>query len=195
MSRVILVVGPTCSGKTTFTNMLLNNDESRGVFCNVISTTTRAKRIGEVDGKDYHFIEHGTFEHGISKGDFIEHETINNHYYGSHTADWINILENGANIIKVIDVKAAKKLQENGYQGVFSPADVAVIYLDVTNEKMLEELNKRNTAPEEIQLRRHEKLMCDSYKNQADYVIKNFKTSLESTFAIFQTIIHELSKN
>ncbi len=194
MSKIILVVGPTCSGKTTFTNMFLNSDESRGVFCNVISTTTRPKRTGEVDAKDYHFIERGTFEYGISKGDFIEHEMINNQYYGSHTADWINILENGAKIIKVIDVKAAKKLQENGYPGVFSPADVSVIYLDVATEKMLEELNKRNTSSEEILLRRHEKMLCDSYKNHADYVIKNFNTPLESTFNIFKTIILELSK-
>lgn len=72
-----VIVGPTCSGKTTLQKALF----LRG-FVKVITTTTREPRPGECQGVDYNFVTREEFKTLITNGDLYEHEEFQGNYYG-----------------------------------------------------------------------------------------------------------------
>lgn len=72
-----VIVGPTCSGKTTLQKLL----SERG-FVKVVTTTTRAPRPGERQGLDYHFITKEVFDSFVAEDLFYEHETFRGNSYG-----------------------------------------------------------------------------------------------------------------
>ena len=76
---LMVLTGPSGSGKTTLSLRLLN--EIEGVR-KVITTTTRAPRMGEVDGIDYHFQTPEKFADGLEKNAYVEHAKVYDHYYG-----------------------------------------------------------------------------------------------------------------
>lgn len=78
MKFLTIIVGPTCSGKTTLANRLVTE---RG-YAKCITTTTREVRDGEVDGVDYHFISVDDFTQGVHNDEFVEHEMYGTNFYG-----------------------------------------------------------------------------------------------------------------
>ena len=78
MRRLILLVGPTCTGKSTLEKSL----NSRGVP-SVVSYTTRAPRTGEVQGKDYNFLSVEEVEILEAEGKVIQKVCFGGNYYGS----------------------------------------------------------------------------------------------------------------
>lgn len=79
---ILILIGKTCAGKTTIRDLL----KEKG-FDEVVTYTTRPKREGEIDGKDYHFISDEEFINKIHSGFFAEYKTYNTvkglWYYGT----------------------------------------------------------------------------------------------------------------
>lgn len=189
MSKIILVVGPTCSGKTTLLNKFFseNTDEN---YVNIISTTTRLYRHGEKDGEHYNFISHEEFKHSINAGHFVEYEEINGNMYGSHIDEWLNIMEDEKQerkIIKIVDIKGAQKLKH------FFQKDVKVIYIDIKTPGVIyNRLVERNTPDAEIAMRMAEYRECNAWKTHANYVLLNEIDEFDVTYNIFKAIIHNV---
>ena len=76
---MIVLAGASASGKTEVAKMLA---KKYGIV-KVITTTTRQKRYGEVDNRDYFFVSKEEFERKIHAGDFVEYTLYNGHLYGS----------------------------------------------------------------------------------------------------------------
>lgn len=76
---MIVLAGASASGKTEVAKVLAKKYNIE----KVITTTTRPKRIHEVDGADYFFISNEEFLKKIQDGDFVEYTEYNGHYYGS----------------------------------------------------------------------------------------------------------------
>lgn len=74
---IVTITGPSGSGKTVLSNLLAE----RGMRP-LVSTTTRAPRAGEIDGKHYHFISKEKFAEELASGRFIENVEYNNTLYG-----------------------------------------------------------------------------------------------------------------
>ena len=77
---MLVLSSPSGAGKTTIARRLL--DEDAGIAMS-ISHTTREKRKGEVDGKDYHFVDKETFSQMREKGAFLEWAVVFDNYYGT----------------------------------------------------------------------------------------------------------------
>ena len=77
---LLVISGPSGSGKGTVSNQLLNRNEDV-IFS--VSATTRKPRIGEVDGLNYIFINEESFKEMIEKDKFLEHAFVHNNYYGT----------------------------------------------------------------------------------------------------------------
>ena len=106
MSRtgiLLLVSGPSGSGKTTLCRRLANEEEAHYS----ISCTTRAPRDGEVNGKDYHFLDRDDFTKRIQNGNFLEHAEVHGNHYGTLKSEVLNYISKGVDVVMDIDVQGA----------------------------------------------------------------------------------------
>ena len=105
---MVIISGPSGCGKTTLHKMLLQSPRLKGKLVKSISATTRSKRPGEVQGRDYMFLSKKTFEERIGKGYFLEWEKVFDHYYGTPKKQALGLLNKGIHVLLCIDVKGAK---------------------------------------------------------------------------------------
>src|SRR5688572_32476317 len=78
---LVIVSSPSGAGKTTLTRRLLAEHSPQLVFS--VSHTTRPKRAGEVDGRDYHFVAADEFERMVQRHEFAEHAFVHKNRYGT----------------------------------------------------------------------------------------------------------------
>ncbi|HYL33012.1 MAG TPA: guanylate kinase [Stellaceae bacterium] len=108
--RGILLVlsSPSGAGKTTITRALVAREPQLALS---VSVTTRPRRAGEVDGKDYHFVDPPRFAAMVANDDLLEHATVFGHSYGTPRAPLMAAIENGRDIITDIDWQGTQQLQ------------------------------------------------------------------------------------
>ena len=108
--KCIIFSAPSGSGKTTLVKYLLNQKELNLSFS--ISATTRHKRDGEIQGKDYFFKTKSDFKKLINNSEFLEHEEVyDDVFYGTLESEVIKQLET-QNVIFDIDVIGGIRLKE-----------------------------------------------------------------------------------
>lgn len=99
---ILVLSGPSGAGKSTIINAA--SDEI-GEYYFSISTTTRAPRVGEEDGKDYFFVSKESFEEDIKAENFLEYAEVHGNYYGTSLKPVREALEEGKLVIFDIDVQ------------------------------------------------------------------------------------------
>jgi guanylate kinase len=100
---LIIVSGPSGSGKSTLIHLAI---VSAGLPLHLsVSATTRARRVGEEDGKDYHFWTRERFETGLAEGEFLEHARVHGQLYGTLRSEVEPFLARGEGVILDIDVQ------------------------------------------------------------------------------------------
>lgn len=103
--RVIVISGPTCSGKTTLERGL----ETLG-YRGVVGYTTRPKRKGEVDGVDYHFVTDREFDK-LLDGRLLDVANFGNMRYGKLQADFVRLQQNSKGVVAVLEPSGARLLR------------------------------------------------------------------------------------
>ena len=110
MSSAILVLsGPSGAGKSTIIDAA---SSEIGEYYFSVSTTTRAPRDGEEDGKDYYFVSKEEFKADIKAGNFLEYATVHGNYYGTSLKPVREALEEGKLVIFDIDVQGHRLVRE-----------------------------------------------------------------------------------
>lgn len=102
---------PSGAGKTTLIRRLLatyREVAERLVFA--VSHTTRAPREGEVDGKDYHFVDRSAFEARAAAGGFLEWAVVHGQLYGTGKTEVERRLDQGFDVLLDIDVQGAEQV-------------------------------------------------------------------------------------
>jgi guanylate kinase len=113
--RMAVVSGPSGAGKSTICKRLLK--DPRVVFS--VSATTRKRREGEVDGRDYHFLSREEFLRRVEHGDFVEHAEVYGNMYGTLRAPMESALVEGKVYLLEIDVQGANQLRTLGVPGTY----------------------------------------------------------------------------
>ena len=109
-SKLIIISSPSGAGKTTLCKLLIKKMKNINLS---ISYTSRSKRLNEVDGKDYYFINKKKFESLKKNNFFIETATNFNNLYGSPIKNIILSKKRNKHILFDIDWKGARKIRRN----------------------------------------------------------------------------------
>ncbi len=167
MSSGLLVVisGPSGSGKGTICKRLIDEIENINVS---VSATTRKPRVGEIEGKNYFFIDEDEFVRRINNDEFLEHALVYGNYYGTPKKTVLKQIEEGKDIILEIDIQGALKVKENYPKGVF------IFILPPSLEELKNRIEGRGTDSKEVIHRRLKSAYDElNYAFQYDYVVLN----------------------
>lgn len=162
--RMLLISGPSGSGKSTLCRRL----KDRGDVTFSVSATTRAPRLGEVHGVDYHFMDADEFERLAAEGAFIEHAHVHGNLYGTLRAPMEEAIGRGLVYLVEIDVQGALQLKDLGTPGIY-------VFVDVPNlDQLRERLEARGTDPPEVVARRLTRAEVErGERERYDHVIVN----------------------
>jgi guanylate kinase len=139
---LFIIAAPSGAGKTSLVQALMS--EVPGLTFSV-SHTTRAPRAGEVEGRDYHFVDPATFQHMVIEGAFLEHAEVFGHCYGTSRRAVAERLATGEDLILEIDWQGAQQVRR------VIPECVSVFILPPSREELARRLRSRATdAPEVI---------------------------------------------
>ena len=104
---LIVLSSPSGAGKSTISRMLLAADDEVRMS---VSATTRPMRPGEIDGRDYHFVDDAAFQKMISDGEFAEWAPVFDHHYGSPQTPIKAALKAGRDVLFDIDWQGTQQL-------------------------------------------------------------------------------------
>lgn len=164
LGELYVVSGPSGAGKSTVCKKVR---EILGINLS-ISATSRAPRVGEVDGIDYYFLTVDEFERKIKNDEFIEYAKVHENYYGTLKSEVERKLELGEKIILEIDVQGGIQVKEK------FPEAHLIFFKAPSVEELANRLKGRKTDSEEIiKLRLENSLKELTYEDRYERTIIN----------------------
>ncbi len=177
---MFVLSSPSGAGKTTLARMLLKAD--RNVELSV-SVTTRPKRRGEIDGRDYHFIDIARFRAMVKTGKLLEWAEVFNHRYGTPRRPVEKALRSGRDVLFDIDWQGTQQLREKARDDL-----VSVFILPPTAKELERRLQRRAQDSHDIIGARMAKAAGEmSHWPEYDYVIVN--RDIDKAFAEVRAIL------
>jgi len=140
---LIVISAPSGGGKTTLCQQLLARHPD---MVRVVTCTTRLPRPGEIEGRDYYFLDSSSFEKRLAAGDFLEHATVYNNSYGIPKYEVLNKLRTGSDVLLNVDVQgAATVCAKAAADPELSKALVSVFLTPASLTELAARLNRRAT--------------------------------------------------
>ncbi len=103
-----MLSSPSGAGKTSIARSLLTRDKEINMS---VSATTRPRRPGEAEGKDYYFVDEEQFKTDINKGLFLEYARVFDHYYGTPLGLVQKLLSSGCDVLFDIDWQGTQQIK------------------------------------------------------------------------------------
>jgi guanylate kinase len=163
---MLVLSSPSGAGKTTLSRLLLDRDRAIDLS---ISVTTRPPRPGEVDGRDYYFIDRARFDAMIARGELLEWAQVFGNGYGTPRAPVEKALAAGRDVLFDIDWQGTQQLREKGRDDL-----VSVFVLPPSIPDLEQRLRTRaQDSPEVIRSRMAKAAGEMSHWAEYDYVVIN----------------------
>ncbi|HET9511600.1 MAG TPA: guanylate kinase [Sphingomonas sp.] len=177
---MFVLSSPSGAGKSTIAGKLLAAERDLKVS---VSYTTRTIRPGEVDGKDYHFIDLERFRSMVDEHEFLEWAHVFDHRYGTPKTDVFHMLGEGQDILFDIDWQGAQQLHQLAGGDV-----VRVFILPPSMAELRQRLERRATDSQAVIDARMSRAANEvSHWDGYDYVLVN--DDVEQCFQHVRTIL------
>jgi len=179
VGTLFIISAPSGAGKTSLVRALR---ESTGGLAVSVSHTTRNQRSGEVDGKDYFFVDHDEFQDMVDRGEFLEHARVFDNYYGTSKASVEDNLQNGHDVILEIDWQGARQVRE------LMPQSQSIFILPPSLDALESRLRGRGQDEDQVIQRRMKDAIAEmSHFGEFDYLVVN--DAFEDALKELQSIV------
>ena len=163
--NLFIVSAPSGAGKTTLVSGLVAADPA---IRKSVSYTTRAPRLGEENGRDYHFIDVGEFERMRAQGDFLETARVHANFYGTSRRTVEKETAGGFDVLLEIDWQGAAQIRD------LKPDAVSIFILPPSIEALEKRLRGRGQDTSDVIAKRVGAARGEiSHVGEFDYVIIN----------------------
>ncbi|HXL47734.1 MAG TPA: guanylate kinase [Xanthobacteraceae bacterium] len=177
---MLVLSSPSGAGKTTLSRKLLEADP--GVELSV-SVTTRKQRPGEIDGRDYHFIDAERFETMVKGGELLEWAQVFGHRYGTPRAPVEAALLSGQDVLFDIDWQGTQQLREK------ADHDLVSVFVLPPSMRDLERRLRRRAQDSDDVIRARMATAAEEMSHWAEYDYVVINTDIDRAFAEVQTIL------
>jgi guanylate kinase len=177
-----ILSAPSGAGKSSLLRALL--DTVGDTVAVSVSHTTRKPRPGEIDGRDYHFVDPATFQAMVEAGAFLEHARVFDNHYGTSRPAVEQQLLAGQDVILEIDWQGARLVRE------LMPESTGIFILPPSREALHERLQGRGQDDDAVIERRMRDAISEmSHYDEYDYLVINdvFERALEDLVAILRS--------
>ena len=175
ITRPLLVVisGPSGVGK----DATIQRMKARGYPCHfVVTATTRARRVMEVEGVDYHFVSEAVFTEMLLQGELLEHAEVYGQHKGIPKAGVRRALQSGKDAVLRVDVQGAATIRR------LVPQAVTIFLTAESEDALIERLRRRHTEDESQFARRIETARAELRRiHEFKYRVVNRECALDET--------------
>ena len=166
LHKLFVISSPSGGGKTSLINKLFEDKRSMN-FKKSISDTTRQKREGDINGRDYYFLSEKEFKDKIEKEEYVEYASVFGNFYGTSKEE-IKTKYNNSNLILELDWQGAYAVKE-----LFDDAKL-IFLVPPSLDDLKQRLIKRNLdSSQEIENRLSEAKKEISKSEMYDYLVLN----------------------
>lgn len=177
---MFVLSSPSGAGKTTLSRMLLGKIPGLSMS---VSATTRPMRPGEIDGRDYHFVDKARFAAMAQGNELLEHATVFDNSYGTPRAPVEAALSSGKDVLFDIDWQGTQQLREKARADV-----VSVFILPPSAADLEKRLHTRAQDSDDVIRSRMDRASHEmSHWAEYDYIVVNH--TLDEAFAEVQSIL------
>jgi len=180
---LLILSGPSGVGKDA---VLSRMRELKEPYHYTVTSTTRSKRDGETEGKDYIFISQNEFKKQIELGGFLEWAKVYGNYYGVPRDQVKSALKTGSDVIIKIDVQGAQTIKK------LAPMALYIFLAPPDTDQLEKRLTERMTeSPESLTLRL--KTAAEEMKSASwfDHIVINHENQLDSAVSEIQNIVKD----
>jgi guanylate kinase len=177
---MLVLSSPSGAGKTTLSRRLLAE------YANValsISVTTRKMRPGEVDGRDYHFIDRRRFDAMIDDGELLEYADVFDNGYGTPAKPVFDALAQGRDVLFDVDWQGTQQLRDK------APKDVASIFVLPPSIAELERRLKARAQDDRDTIARRMAKAADEMSHWAEYDYVVINRDIAQAFADVRAVL------
>ena len=177
---MFILSSPSGAGKTTVARRLLEED---GAIAMSVSVTTRPPRPGEIDGRDYHFVDEAEFQRMVADGEMLEWAQVFGNHYGTPKSHIKAGLKAGEDFLFDIDWQGTQQLYQRMEVDV-----VRVFLLPPSIDELEDRLRSRGTDSEDVIEGRMARARSEiSHWDGYDYVVIN--DDIDDCFEKVRTIL------
>lgn len=163
---MLVLSSPSGAGKSTISRALLAKHDDLTMS---VSATTRPMRPGEVEGRDYIFVDTDKFETMVQEREFLEHAKVFDNYYGTPRGPVEQSLQSGNDVLFDVDWQGTQQLRQNARDDL-----VSIFILPPSISELESRLYSRAQDSEEVVKGRMSKATSEmSHWAEYDYIIVN----------------------
>ena len=178
---MLVLSSPSGAGKTSIARSLLTRDKEINMS---VSATTRPRRPGEAEGKDYYFVDEEKFKTDINKGLFLEYARVFDHYYGTPLGLVQKFLSSGCDVLFDIDWQGTQQIKAKARDDL-----VSIFVLPPSTAELEKRLITRAQDSAEVVAGRMARAADEmSHYPEYDYIIVNhdLDQSIDSVHTILK---------